>query len=72
MSSYDDGSNPLAGCMFAGIAVAVVLGIILTVWVAKSHMEARSFNAVTGKNVSTWQAMWIELRVQEGGKNESR
>jgi len=37
----------------------------ISVWVTKSYFEAQSFNAVTGKDVSTWQAMWIQLRVQE-------
>lgn len=27
--------------------------------------RARAFNRVTGKNVSTWDAMWLELRVVE-------
>lgn len=42
--------------------------LVLVVWLFQSMMEARAFNAVTGKNVSTWQAMWIELRVQEQSK----
>jgi hypothetical protein len=35
-------------------------------WVIASHFEAQSYNRVTGSNVTTWEAMWIELRVQEG------
>jgi len=41
-------------------------------WVFRSHMEAKAFNAVTGKSVTTWQAMWIELRVQDQGKDGGR
>jgi flagellar basal body-associated protein FliL len=55
------------------LAVVMVLacGIIgAGSWVFRSHMEASAFNAVTGKNVTTWQAMWIELRVQENGKGD--
>lgn len=52
------------------VVMAVFLSIIGTVmgvvWVSKSYMEARTFNRVTGAQVSTWDAMWIELRVQEG------
>lgn len=47
--------------MFA-LAVAAVLGV----WVFFSAMEAAAFNRATGANVSTWDAMFIELRVQEG------
>ena len=47
----------------------VILGIVaMGRWVLSSKMEAAAFNAVTGKSVTTWQAMWIELRVQEPGK----
>lgn len=49
----------------------IVPGIILFAlgsWVFSSAMEAAAYNRVTGKNVSTWDAMWIELRVQEGAK----
>ncbi len=41
----------------------IVLGMFL--WITASYMEAQAFNRVTGKNVSTWDAMFIELRVQE-------
>jgi hypothetical protein len=49
------------------VAVVVLAMIVLTatVWVAGSHFEARAFNRVTGKDVTTWEAMFIELRVQE-------
>lgn len=50
--------------------ILIVAGYI-SVWVVKSHFEAKSFNAVTGKNVSTWQAMWIQLRVQEGSDDKN-
>lgn len=38
------------------------------VWVGASYFEARAYNKVTGKNVSTFDAMFIGLRVQEGAK----
>lgn len=49
-----------------GLAVMIVL--VLLLWVFPSHMEAQAYNRVTGENVSTWDAMWIELRVQAGPK----
>ena len=37
-------------------------------WVAHSYCAARSFERVTGHPVSTWDAMFLELRVQESPK----
>jgi hypothetical protein len=49
-----------------------LVGIVLTfallgavAWTTQSYMEAKAFNRVTGSNVSTLDAMFIELRVQE-------
>lgn len=55
----------------AGVAAVVLLLTLVVaavVWVGVSWLEASSFNRVTGKNVSTWDAMWIDLRVQEAPK----
>jgi hypothetical protein len=47
----------------------IVAGVsLLGFWVIHSHFEARAFNHLTGKHVSTWDAMWVELRVQEPSK----
>ena len=45
-------------------AVLILLGL----WVCSSYLEARAYNNITGKNVSTWDAMFVELRIQEGAK----
>ena len=50
------------------LVVAVFLFMALSIWVGKSFFEAMAFNAATGKNVSTWDAMFIELRIQEQSK----
>ena len=49
------------------IASTLLGGIVLmvSIWVGSSYFEARAFNNVTGKNVSTLDAMFINLRVQE-------
>ena len=57
MSSDDELKNLV-------VAVVVFVGIALGVWVFASSMEASAFNRATGKTVSTWDAMWVELRVQ--------
>ena len=55
--------------MLAGaVAILIILAIVPVGWVFKSYMEAKSYNEVTGKNVTTWQAMWIDLRVQDSPK----
>ena len=53
--------------IMVAMAAAFLLGIV-GVWVFQSKMESSAFNSVTGKTVTTWQAMWIELRVQEQSK----
>ena len=52
--------------LLAVVSAFVVL--FFTVWITRSYMEAQAFNRVTGKSVSTWDAMWIELRVQENSQ----
>jgi hypothetical protein len=51
--------------------IFVVGGIICLLcggWVFRSCMEARTYRHLTGMDVSTWDAMWIQLRVIEPGK----
>lgn len=43
------------------------IGII----VGSAYFEASSYNRITGSNVSTWDALWLDLRVNgepNGGK----
>ncbi len=56
-------------------AIAVLIGaaaIFMAIWVGHSAQEARSYNRVTGANVTTWDAMWLQLRVTHisGGDHE--
>ena len=37
-------------------------------WVGYSYCEARAYNNITGANVSTLDAMFVELRVQESAQ----
>lgn len=48
------------------ISVAILVLVMPGTWIFKSHMEAKAYQNVTGVKVSTWDAMWIELRVQTG------
>lgn len=51
--------------LFALLCVLLVGG-----WLGQSYFEARAYNRVTGKNVSMFDAMFIELRVQESAKDD--
>ena len=50
----------LCGAVF----VFIVL-LALTGWIVQSYFEASTYRRLTGKQVTTWDAMWVELRVQE-------
>jgi len=56
-----------AGRMALGMLGFVLLALLGAggLWVGYSHFEARSFERVTGTQVSTWDAMFLELRVQQ-------
>lgn len=45
--------------MFGCLLIALVL------WIVSSKFEAEAFYRLTGKKVSTWDAMFLDLRVQE-------
>lgn len=45
------------------LLVVAVLGIGFGLVYAQAWVEAESFNRATGKNVSAWDAIWLDLRV---------
>jgi hypothetical protein len=46
----------------------VALVLFTGLWVTRSYFEARTYSRLTGASVSTWDALWVECRVQEGVK----
>ncbi len=52
----------LAYMLIAGVAILLFLALGGS-WVVRSYFEARAYERVTGKSVSTWDAMFLELRV---------
>lgn len=46
-------------------AVVIVMVVVTTIWVIGSWLEAAAYTRVTGKSVTAWDAMWLDLRVQE-------
>jgi len=55
----------------AAIMLVGTLAVIVGLWVAESACEARAFTRMTGKPASTWDAMFLELRVQEPAKEHN-
>jgi hypothetical protein len=48
---------------FYSACLFVLCVISMAVWSFQAKMEASAFNRLTGAKVSTWDAMWVELRV---------
>jgi hypothetical protein len=58
----------IAEWFFPVALVVASLLLVFGIWWASSYAEARAYSRITGSNVSTWDAMFVELRVQEGAK----
>lgn len=46
-------------------AFAMLLAILVSVWVLPAYFESRTYNKLTGAETSWWDALWVELRVQD-------
>jgi hypothetical protein len=44
----------------------LLLAMPIVFWLIPSYFEARTYSRLTGASVSTWDALWVEFRVQEG------
>ncbi len=55
------GGGSRSGCSVV-LAIFMFLGMPCY-WYFSASMEAKAFNRITGNNVSTWDAMWVELRI---------
>jgi hypothetical protein len=64
-ANKSDANKIKAWCLI--MAIAVTLGV--TIWSVTSSIEAAAFNRVTGSNVTTWDAMWLQLRVDRPTSN---
>lgn len=42
---------------------------ILSFIVMSAHFEARAYNRLTGSDVTTWEAIWVRLRVDCRGNS---
>ena len=69
MSRYDrptaEDRRAITWIAVLGTAVLVViLGFSTACHAVSSYFEARSYNRLTGSEVTTWDAMFVDLRVQ--------
>jgi hypothetical protein len=39
--------------------------LLVAFWLAPSYFEARTYRKLTGADVTMWDAMWVQLRVQD-------
>ena len=46
------------------LAFVLVISIVLGCIFGHAYFEAKAYERVTGKKVSTWDAIFLELRVQ--------
>ena len=63
-------TKDMATLVFALVILAILLFGSCFFWVGSSYFEARTYSRLTGKQVTTWDAMWIELRVIEPAETD--
>lgn len=61
----DNESLGIAG-MIAAFVLIVAIAVAID-WVSAAA-EAAAYNRVTGKHVTTWDAVWLDLRIQSEPK----
>lgn len=47
-------------------AVIIAAGLLVTF--VQASMESKTYNKLTGAHTTWWDAMWVELRVQDSPK----
>ena len=62
VSLSDDDTRSLK---WVAAALAILLGGAFLAWIGFSYCEATAYNRVTGKDVTTFEAMFLDLRVHE-------
>lgn len=51
--------------LFVIFVYGTMLLAAILIWVGTSHFEAKTYNKLTGADVSTFDAMFVQLRVVE-------
>lgn len=47
------------------VALFFILCISFCIGIPCAYMESQTYNRLTGAHTTTWDAMWVELRVQD-------
>lgn len=45
------------------LTVVAIVSVGLGLWLFSSKMQADTYNRLTGSNLTTWEAMWIQVRL---------
>lgn len=55
------------------IILVILTGCVigLGIHTTKSYFESKTYNKLTGAHTTTWDAMWVELRVQDAPKKSN-
>ena len=57
--------------IIGGIVVAILLAsVVVGTCLFYAYMEARTYRELTGKQATTWQALWVDLRVMDSVKQD--
>lgn len=55
------------GCA-ALLLIACIIALVVGAVVASAHFESAAYNRLTGANTTWWDAVWLDLRVQDTPK----
>jgi hypothetical protein len=65
MSDDEDRSSGVAFILYMLLTAAFVM-----FWIWRSNMESAAYNRLTGAHTTAWDAMFLELRVQDQPNKE--
>lgn len=51
---------------FIALPFLVLFLLLFSLAGCGAYMEAKAYNKITGSNITAWQALFVELRVQDG------
>lgn len=56
------------GCLITSVALVLLLILAFGFGWFRASQESKTYNRLTGANTTTWDAVWVELRVQDSPK----
>jgi hypothetical protein len=56
-------TNPLV--LLYSLALVSVIAFSASGAMIQAHMESKTYNKLTGASTTMWDALWVELRVQD-------